>query len=98
MDEEGFLWTGHGTRTGNLVIDWQVSVKDARERAQQERTRTEARFRAAPFALYGLAPEWDRRSVLGWRLVGRITWAGENEESVAGARHPCAGRGTDARC
>ncbi len=45
MDEECFLWTGHDDGDGNLVIDWQVSVKEAREGAQEERAQTEARFR-----------------------------------------------------
>src|SRR3954447_17627190 len=65
MDEEGFRWTGHDDEDGNLVIDWQVTVKEARERAQEERAQTEARFRTAPFALYGLAPEWNGRRYLG---------------------------------
>ncbi len=71
MDEAGFLWVGHDDEDGNLVIDWKVSVKEARERAQLERAQTEARFRDAPFALFGLDPEWD-----GDRYLGGGWWSG----------------------
>jgi hypothetical protein len=62
---------GHRDEDGNLVMDWRMPLKEARERAREERAQMEARFRAAPFPLYGLPSEWD-----GPRYLGGGWWGG----------------------
>lgn len=68
---DNFIWTGHRDEDGNLIIDWRMSVKEARRRARIERARTETRFANAPFPLYGLPPDWE-----GTRFLGGGWWGG----------------------
>jgi hypothetical protein len=55
----------------SLVRVWQSSLKEARRRAMLDRQRVEARFRSAPFPLYGLPPSWK-----GARFLGGGEWGG----------------------
>jgi hypothetical protein len=68
----GRAWYGRIDEKGNVVRTRGVSVKKAMRRAEKERRRTEARFRCAPFPLYGLPP-----SSHGDRFLGGAGWGGE---------------------
>lgn len=68
----GRAWYGRIDEQGNVVRTRGVSVKKARKRAEKERRRTEARFRSAPFPLFGLPPTWH-----GDRFLGGAGWGGE---------------------
>jgi hypothetical protein len=67
-DGDGFLFF---TEEGHTVPGWRMSLKEARRRSIEERERTEARFRSAPFPLYGLPPSWT-----GSRFLGGGWWGG----------------------
>jgi hypothetical protein len=69
-DDNSELWVAQEDEGGNLVRVWQSSLKEARRRAKEEQARTEARFRAAPFPLYGLPPSWNGDRFLGGVHVG----------------------------
>jgi hypothetical protein len=68
----GRLWYGRTDEQGNVVRTRGVSVRKARKQAEKQRRRTEARFRSAPFPLYGLPPSWH-----GDRFLGGAGWGGE---------------------
>ena len=70
-DEDAFAFTAQGDAEGNLVLTAGLSLKESRRRSEEERERTEARFRSAPFPLFGLPPSWN-----GARFLGGGWWGG----------------------
>ena len=70
-DEDVQLWVARRDEAGNLVRVWQSSLKEARRRSILDRQQMEARFRSAPFPLYGLPFPWK-----GARFLGGGTWGG----------------------
>ncbi len=71
-DESRRLWYAYKDAEGNLVRTWGMSVRKARKQADKQHRRTEARFRAAPFPLYGLPP-----SRQGGRFLGGVGRGGK---------------------
>jgi len=70
-DEDVQLWVARTDEAGNLLEVSQTSAKKARRRSMLDRRRREARFRSAPFRLYGLPLAWD-----GARFLGGGWWEG----------------------
>lgn len=70
-DEDVFAFTAHVDTEGNLVLSRGLSLTESRRRSVEEREQTEARFRSAPFPLFGLPPSWN-----GGRLFGGGWWGG----------------------
>jgi len=57
-----------------LMVPYGMSLTEARARSEREREDMDARFRAAPFPLYGLPPSWVSGRFLGggeWGDDGR---------------------------
>lgn len=67
---EPFLWTGHYAEDGTFVTDWSEPLSKNLRRAKRMRRAEEARFRHAPFPLYGLPQTWS-----GTRRLGGGEWA-----------------------
>ena len=68
-ENEPILWTGHYAEDGTLVTDWSEPLSKNLRRAKRGRREEVARFKRAPFPLYGLPPTW-----LGARRLGGGEW------------------------
>src|SRR4051794_21134552 len=58
-------------RRGDPVFTRGLALTESRRRSVQARERMEARFRSAPFPLFGLPPSWN-----GVRFLGGGWWGG----------------------
>jgi hypothetical protein len=70
-DEDVFAFTTHEDAAGDLIFTPGLSLTESRRRSVEERQQIEARFRSAPFPLFGLPPSWN-----GARFLGGGWWAG----------------------
>lgn len=70
-DEDAFAFTAQKDAEGDLVLTRGLSLKESRRCSEDEREHTEARFRSAPFPLFGLPPSWN-----GARFLGGGWWVG----------------------
>jgi hypothetical protein len=64
-------WIAYGPVEEGPVPAVRMLLSDAREKAARDRRRTEARFRRAPFPLYGLPSSWE-----GGRFLRGAGWGG----------------------
>ena|SRR2546426_1393583 len=68
-DDDIFLFANQRSADGIDVPQRAMSLKRSKRLAANMRKRMEARFRAAPFTLYGLPPSW-----IGDRFLGGAEW------------------------
>jgi hypothetical protein len=64
-------WIAYGPVEEGPMPAVRMLLSDAREKAARDRRRMEARFRRAPFPLYGLPSSWE-----GGRFLGGGSWGG----------------------
>jgi len=62
--DEGYLWVGHHDEHGDWIGS-RTPLNKARKQAERSRRAREARFRRAPFPLYGLPSSWEGVRRLG---------------------------------
>jgi hypothetical protein len=71
VSEEDERWVAYGPIEEGQMPAVRMPLSQAREKAARDRRRMEARFRRAPFPLYGLPFSWE-----GGRFLGGAGWGG----------------------
>lgn len=71
VSEEDERWVAYGPVEEGQMPAVRMPLSQAREKAARDRRRMEARFRRAPFPLYGLPSSWE-----GGRFLGGAGWGG----------------------